>query len=415
MKNRLRFRAAAILLAALLTALLLLPVLVIPAAAASNWEFERLEGNYDRPDLRGTKLNVINWGEYISDGSEDSMDVIAEFKRLTGIQITYTQFDTNESLYSILAGGGGNYDVIIPSDYMIERLIAEDRLQKLDFARIPNYKYIPEGNKGLFFDPADEYSVPYTYGMVGLIYNTTIVEEPVDSWRALWDERYNGNILMFDNPRDAFGIAQFILGQDANTEDPADWRAAAELLKEQRPVVQQYVMDQVFDLMEDGEAALTPYYCGDFNLMHENNPDLAFVYPKEGTNYFYDSMCIPKGAANAAAAELFINFMLEPEVALANANMICYASPHTAVLADPDYDWQDNEILYPAVLPANTQYFRNLPQATLDLMNELWTDVKLDAGSTRSFSPQQLLIAVGVVAALGLVVGVVVVVKKKRA
>lgn len=413
MNLRLHSRAGAILLAALLAALLL-PAAAVPALAASGWEFERLEGSYDRPDLRGTKLNVINWGEYISDGSEGSMDIVAEFRRLTGIQITYTQFETNESLYSVMAAGGGNYDVIFPSDYMIERLIAEDRLQKLNYENIPNYKYIPAENKGLFFDPADAYSVPYTFGMVGIIYNASMVEGPVDSWTALWDERYSGNILQFDNPRDAFGIAQFILGQDANTEDPADWQAAAELLKRQRPVVQQYVMDQVFDLMEDGEAALTPYYCGDYNLMRQNNPYLAFVYPKEGTNYFYDSMCIPKGATNVAAAELFINFMLEPEVALANANTICYGAPHTAVRADVNYDWRDNEILYPAELPANVQYFHNLSQSTLGLMNDLWTEVKLDAGAGNHATPRNLLIALGGVAALPLAAAVVVAIRKKK-
>ncbi len=411
MEKRRNTRIPALVLATLLAVLLLLPATVVPSGAA--WGFQRLEGTYNRPDLKGTKLNVINWGEYISDGREGTMDVVEEFRRLTGIDISYTTFDTNETLYSLMAAGGGNYDVIIPSDYMIQRLVKEGLLQKLNYGNIPNYKYIPEANKKKYFDPADEYSVPYTYGMVGLIYNTTMVDGPIDSWAALWDENYSGSILQFDNVRDAFGTAQFLLGQNVNTNDPADWEAAAEKLKEQRPLLQQYMMDQVFDLMESGEAALTPYYAGDFNVMHESNPDLAFVYPKEGTNYFHDSMCIPKGAANVAAAELFINFMLEPEVALANANFVCYAVPHSAVLIDPGYDWKDNEYLYPKTLPANLQYFENLPQSTLDLMNELWTsEVKLDAGGKGN--SRTLLIALGIAAALGVAVAVVTVLKKKR-
>ncbi|MDR3314587.1 MAG: spermidine/putrescine ABC transporter substrate-binding protein [Oscillospiraceae bacterium] len=411
MKKHRCARAACLCLALALCALLTLPASMVASAASASWEFKRLEGNYNRPELKGTKLNVYNWGEYISDGKEGSMDIIAEFKRLTGIDVTYSNYENNEGLYSVLSGGGGLYDVIIPSDYMIERLISEDRLEKLNFNNIPNYHYILEENRGKYFDPTDEYTVPYTVGMVGIIYNTTLVEEPVTSWRALWDERYTDAILQFDNPRDAFGIAQYILGQDVNTTDPADWEAAAELLKEQRPVLQQYVMDQVFDLMEGGEAALAPYYAGDFNLMHENNPDLAFVYPKEGTNFFYDSICIPKGAAHVEAAELFINFLLEPEVALANANFICYATPHSAVREDPDYDWKDDPILYPAELPANAQYFKNLPQETLDLLNSLWVDVKNDSGTGSS---RTLLIALGVAAALGAAALVVVTVRKKK-
>ncbi|MDR2526169.1 MAG: spermidine/putrescine ABC transporter substrate-binding protein [Oscillospiraceae bacterium] len=367
-------RRIAVALAALLFAL---PAFASCANNATETKLT-LEGNYDVASLRGTTLNVYSWGEYISDGSEGSLDVVAEFKRQTGINIHYTTFESNEMMYSMLSGGGANYDVVVPSDYMIERMISESMLQKLNYANIPNYKYIPSENKGKFFDPQDDYSVPYTYGMVGIIYNTSMVDEPIDSWNALWDAKYNGEILQFDNPRDAFGIAQYLLGQDVNTTNPADWQAAAELLKKQRPLLQQYAMDQVFDLMEGDKAALAPYYAGDFNLMHENNPKLAFVYPKEGTNYFYDSMCIPKNAANVAAAELFISFMLEPAIALANANFICYAAPHTAVQADEAYDWKGNEYLYPAEPPVQTQYFKNLPQETLDLMSALWTNIKSD-------------------------------------
>ena len=201
-------------------------------------------------------------------------------------------FDSNEDLYSKLKSGGVSYDVIIPSDYMIERMIKEGMLQKLDFDNIPNYSYIADDYKNLYFDENNEYSVPYTGGMVGLIYNTTMVTETPDSWSIMWDEKYSGQILTFNNSRDAFGVAQYLLGQSVNTTNPDDWRAAADKLIEQKPLIQSYVMDEVFIKMEDGEAAIAPYYGGDYLTMADVNPDLAFVYPKEGTNIFVDSMCI---------------------------------------------------------------------------------------------------------------------------
>jgi spermidine/putrescine transport system substrate-binding protein len=319
---------------------------------------------------------VCNWGEYISDGAESSMDVVAEFERATGIQVNYTTFDTNETLYSKLAGGGADYDVIIPSDYMIERLIAENRLLPLDYTQIPNYKYIMDDYKGLFFDPDEKYTVPYTIGMVGLIYNSALVKTPPTSWAAMWDPQYKGQILQFASPRDAFGTAQYLLGQDINSSDPNEWKAAAAKLRQQAPLVQSYVADEIYNIMEGGNAVIGPYYAGDFLLMRDNNADLAFVYPEEGTNFFYDSMCIPKDAKHVRAAQLFINFMLEPQVALANAEYIMYATPHSAVRENPDYTLKDDEYLYPAT-PPKIQIFHHLPQEILTLMNTLWTQVKL--------------------------------------
>lgn len=327
-------------------------------------------------DLEGTTLNVFNWGEYISDGSEGSLDVNAAFEELTGINVNYSNYDSNEALYTKLSGGGASYDVIIPSDYMIERLIKEGVVQKLNFENIPNYKYIPDEFRNLYFDKNNEYSIPYTYGMVGLIYNKTMVEGTPTSWSIMWDERYAGEILMFNNSRDAFGIAQYLLGIDPNTTSVADWTACAEKLKEQKKFYQRYVMDEVYDLMESGEAAIAPYYAGDYISMHENNPDLAFAYPDEGTNKFVDSFCIPKSAQNVNAAEMYINFMLEPEIALANAEYICYACPHTAVLADDRYTLKGNEALYPTK-EIKAEYFHNLDQNTLDLISSLWEEVKL--------------------------------------
>lgn len=336
----------------------------------------------DYSHLRGTSINVYNWGEYISDGSEGSLDVNKEFTKKYGIKVNYTMFDSNENMYNKLQSGGANYDVIIPSEYMIARLIEEDMLLELDFSNIPNYKYILPKYKNLSFDPENKYSVPYTVGMVGLIYNTTMVDEEVDSWSILWDEKYKGEILMFNNPRDAFGIAQFLLGQSVNTHNPEDWDEAIELLKKQRPLVSSYVMDEIYNKMENGEAAFAPYYAGDYLSMADVNPDLEFVYPKEGVNYFVDAMCIPKTAENKEAAELYINFMLEEEIAVANANWICYASPHALVLESDDYELKGEPILYPdeSEMP-KTESFENLSYDIQNYMSQLWSELKVEGNT----------------------------------
>lgn len=336
----------------------------------------------DYSHLKGTTINVYNWGEYISDGSEGTIDVNAEFEKEYGIKVNYTNFDSNENMYNKLKSGGANYDVIIPSEYMIAKLISEDMLAELDFTNIPNYKYILPKYKGLYYDPDEKYTVPYTVGMVGLIYNTTMVKEPVDSWGIMWDEQYKGKILMFNNPRDAFCIAQCYLKQDVNTTDTKDWDAALDLLKKQNPLVSSYVMDEVYNKMEKGEAAIAAYYAGDYLTMYDTNPDLAFCYPKEGVNYFVDSMCVPKNAENKEAAELYINFMCREDIAVANANYICYATPHALVLESDDYDLKGNEILYPdeSQMP-ETQIFENLDYETQQYMTMLWNELKIGGNS----------------------------------
>ena len=351
-------------------AIFALVLLILPfnvAFAATDSEIEA---------LRGTTLYVYNWGEYISDGADDSIDVNAEFTKRYGIKVVYDTFDNNEVMYSKLKSGGVSYDVVIPSDYMIERMIAEGMLEKIDFSNIPKFSYIPEKYRNLDYDPEGEYSIPYTVSYVGLIYNTKMVEEAPDSWTALWDERYTNNILMFNNPRDAFAIAQSILGQDYNMDTEAGWRTAAALLKEQKSVNPVYVNDEVFLKMEAGEAALAPYYVGDYYLMKQNNEDLAFVYPKEGVNYFVDAACILKGAKNKLAAELYLNFLNEPDIALANAEYICYGSPNSAVYDNPDYEYYEDELLYPEEGAFKTQLFTNLPPKILALESTLWDDVK---------------------------------------
>ena len=381
-----RRRKVGITVTALLLAALVPTVLILGSGGKRDGELI-YEGNYyidndtGLSKYAGTELNVFNWGEYISDGSDGSLDVNKEFEKLTGIKVNYQEFDSNEAMYGKLSSEAVSYDIIIPSDYMIDRLVSEGKLAELDFSMIDNYEFIADEYKNLPFDPENKYSVPYNVGMVGLIYNTTMVEGTPDSWEIMWDEKYAGDILTFNNPRDAFAIVQFLLGMDVNSTDEADWRAAADKLIEQNPVLQGRVMDAVFNKMEGGNAAMAPYYAGDFLSMQENNPDLAFVYPKEGTNIFVDSICVPKNCRNYEAAMLYINFLLEPEVALANAEYICYASPNTAVINNPEYTYAGNEILYPT--EENTpevQYFEDIDPNTRKLYNDLWEEV-VKAGS----------------------------------
>ena len=362
-------------LSAIVLTVIIICACISPAVFAQNKE-------KDYSHLKGTTLNVYNWGEYISDGQEGTLDVNKAFEERYGIQVNYTNYESNENMYNKLKSGGANYDVVIPSDYMIAKLVEENMLRELDYSNIPNYKYIVEKYKNLYYDPENKFSVPYTVGMVGLIYNTTMVEGNPDSWGILWDEKYAGKILMFNNPRDAFGIAQFYAGQSINTTDVAEWDKSIELLKEQNPLVASYVMDEVYNKMEHGDAALAPYYAGDFLTMYDVNPDLAFVYPKEGVNFFVDAMCVPKNAENPEAAELYINFMLEEDVAVANANYICYASPHKLVLESDDYDLKGNEVLYPAEedMP-KTEMFQNLDYDTQQYMAMLWNELKIEGNS----------------------------------
>ena len=361
----------------LLLAALTAAVPLTAASCGSNTSISSPRAEYTK-EYAGTTLNVFNWGEYISDGSEGSLNVNKAFEALTGIHVNYSTFDSNESMYAKLSSGAVSYDIVIPSDYMIERMIKEDMLQPLDYTKLTNYDLIDGQYKGLFYDPDNAYSVPYNVGLVGLIYNTTMVEGTPDSWSIMWDEKYADNILTFDNPRDAFGIAQFLVGVDVNSTDKADWDKAAEKLKEQNKVLQGRVMDQVFAKMEGGNAAIAPYYAGDFLTMLDNNPDLAFVYPKEGTNIFVDAMCVPKNAANYEAAMLYINFLMEPEVALANAEYICYASPNTAVFNNPDYEFYGEEILYPdpETLPP-TEYFHDIDPEIRSYYEKLWEGILL--------------------------------------
>ncbi len=364
----------------ILSVLVVLLTVIQPISALAK-DFLEYDEDYVHP-LTGEYINVYNWGEYISDGSEDSLDLNAEFTRITGIKVNYTNYASNEDMYAKLKSGGANYDIVIPSDYMVQRLINEGMLQKIDYSNIPNYKYIDEQYRNLPYDPMNEYSVPYTVGMVGLIYNKKMIDrmgyEYPTSWQAMWDGRYSGSILMFNNPRDAFAISQFLLGLDINSVNPDDWKMAYEKLLEEKPFVQSYVMDEIFNKMENNEAILAPYYVGDFLSMKDNNDDLEFVYPEEGVNYFVDAMCIPTSANNKKAAEMYINFMLDPEIALQNAEYIYYASPHIGVMNNPEYSLYQNEYIYPDRSNIKSDIFTDLPKEVTQLMTDYWDSLKVD-------------------------------------
>ena len=358
--------------AALFAALLLMVSMSSPAFAA--------DGEDEPPAPKtGVTINVYNWGEYISNGVDDSLDVNAEFTRRTGIDVNYTTFESNENLYAKLVGGGGNYDVIVPSDYMISKMIQEDMLEKLDFDKIPNFAYIDEQFRNPGYDPQNEYSVPYAWGVVGIFYNKNYVKEKVDSWKILWDKKYAGKILMFDNPRDAFGIAQKILGYSFNSTDSREWEEAAMLLKQQKPLVQAYVMDQIFDKMSSGDAWLAPYYAGDAAILVADNPDIGFAIPtQEGTNFFVDALCIPKGSAHKAEAEAYIDFLCDPEIAAANIEYIGYSTPESAAKELLPEEVVNDPIHYPPQeILDKSEVFTELPEETNLLVDGLWAEVKM--------------------------------------
>ena len=325
-------------------------------------------------------LYVYNWGQYIAEGDDDSIDVIAAFEEAyPNIKVKYSTYDSNESMYAKLSGGGITVDVIIPSDYMIGRMRQEGMLQELNYDNIPNAQYIDPSFRGMAYDPEDKYSVPYTWGTVGIIYKPKYVDEAdVTGWELLWNEKYADKILMFDNSRDAFGIAEYLLGYDVNTTDEAELKACADKLAEQKPVVQQYVMDQIFDAMENEEAWIAPYYAGDYLTMVEENEDLAFYRPAhQGFNVFIDAMCIPTCAQEKEAAELFINFMCSPEISAANLDFIGYSVPASESKQYLDEDVVNDPVAYPDEEELrNATSFDYLPEDVSRKMESLFMSVR---------------------------------------
>ena len=341
------------------------------------------------------ELNVYNWGEYISDGSDGSLDTVKAFEAWyeetygEKVHVNYTTYASNEDMYAKLKSGAVSYDVIIPSDYMIARLANEDMLLPLNFDNIPNYQYIEDQFRGLYYDPDNTYSIPYTYGVVGVIYDANQVDEAdAGDWDLMWNPKYKGKILQFNNSRDAFGTAMYRAGIDVNTTDKSQWEAALQSLLEQRPLVKAYVMDEIYNALESGEAAIGAYYAGDYFTMLDaeaDDVDLRFYYP-DPTNYFIDAMCIPSCCENKELAEVFINFMLSQETAVANAEYIYYASPNSLVYNDETYQEdmgeEAMEILYPEGVNFSEEYnklaYRNLDDEMLSYMNSLWENLKIN-------------------------------------
>ena len=328
------------------------------------------------------EVNVCSWGEYIDES------LIDEFEAATGITFNYVTVESNEALYSQLQQGGVNYDVIVPSDYMISQLIEEDMLAELDYDKIPNFSLIGDQFKNLSYDPENKYTVPYTWGTLGIIYNSTMVDGEITSWDAMFDPQYAGNVLMIRNSRDAFGIALMDLGYSVNTADEAEIQEAYQLVVDanNNGVYQAFVMDEIFQLMENGNAAISAYYAGDYLTMLENNPDLRYVIPEEGTNWFVDAMCILKNAENVDEAHEWINFIASTDANLRNMDYIWYASPNTTALEEyPAYyeelygeplDMELYNIMAPdqSVLDKCEAYLV-LPSDARTLYNDLWTQL----------------------------------------
>lgn len=339
-------------------------------SVSADYDWTRFQG-------KNVTLNVYNWGEYISNGADESVDVVAAFQQLTGIQVNYTTFDSNETMYAKIKSGAANYDVIVPSDYMVAKMAAEGMLAELDLSNIPNFALIDEEYTDREFDPGNRYSVPYMWCTTGIIYNTTMVDTVPRSWADLWREEYAGSILMFNNSRDAYAIGAFKLGQSINPQTVEEVGPAIEELKQQKPLVQAYVMDEIFDKMEGGEAAVGVYYSGDAVTMTADNPDLAWVFPEEGVNLSIDSMCIPVTSANQEAAEMFINFLCEVDVGVANCEYIGYSTPSTAVWEELDEELRYSEIAYPSdEILENAQVFTNLSDEVNEELDVKWSEMK---------------------------------------
>ncbi|MBB2182575.1 ABC transporter substrate-binding protein [Lachnospiraceae bacterium MD1] len=325
----------------------------------------------------GEKVYVYNWGEYIDP------DVLDLFEEETGIEVVYDYFEQNEEMYPKIKANAVQYDVVCPSDYMIQKMIDEGLLAEINFDNVPNIKNIDPAylKSSQSFDPENKYSVPYCWGTVGILYNKTMVDEPIDSWGALFDEKYSGNILMMDSVRDAFAVALSYLGYDINTTDEAQLEEAKALLQAQYPLVQAYVVDQVRDKMIGGEAALGVIYSGEAIYTKRENPDLEYVVPKEGSNVWIDGWVIPKNCKNKENAEAFINFMCDGEIALKNFEFITYSTPNTVardMIADEDI--KNSEVAFPdqATLDRCTTY-RYLGEEVENLYIEKWNEVKSDA------------------------------------
>ena len=388
----------------LLTLVLAAGSLALPTFAAEDkiqvTEDISVSADYDWTRFKGqnVSLNVYNWGLYISDGSDESVDVISAFEELAGIKVNYTTFDTNESMYAKLKSGGASYDVIFPSDYMLGKMANEGMLLPLNKENIPNLAGISELYLDKEYDPGNVYSVPYMWCMVGITYNKDMVDEAdlEQGWNLLWDPRYTGQILQFNNSRDCFAMALKTLGRSMNPTSTQDIDDALVKLQEQKPLVQAYVMDEVFDKMGGGEAALAPYYTGDGLTMIAENPSLGMFIPEEGTLQCVDAMCIPASSQNQEAAEMFINYMCEVDVALQNALFVQYTSPVEAVRDLLPAELRDSELMYPdPELIERSEYPSVISDELNSAMDMAWSQMKsFDDTGNQWLVPVFLLVAI---------------------
>lgn len=422
-------------------ALCLAAVLIIALIIGSFFGGNIVDGEGNVTSGEVITINVYNWGEYISDGFEGSMNVNEEFEKYyyerfgVRVKVNYSTYATNEDMYSKLANSAVNYDIVVPSDYMIEKLIDEGLLLPFNATTLENWENISEEFRSPYYDEGSLYSVPYTWGMMGIIYNKSVVdEEDLGSWDLLWNEKYAGKILQFNNPRDAFASAMYMAGLDVNSTDPEVWNRALELLLRQKPILQGYVNDEIYNKMITESAAIAPYFVGDFLVMADQEENLGFYYPKEGVNYFVDAMCIPVNAAHPEIAKEYINFMLTEEPAIANATYIGYASPNKLVYeneeyiaAMEEYAYEGNngesayDLLY-AISPSevNADYnnvygddatcYKNFTPEIQSRVNTLWENLKL-ADSTE---PWVHITAISIVAAVLVWAVYSIYIKKKR-
>ena len=317
----------------------------------------------------GETIYVYNAGEYMDTSLND------EFTAKTGIRVIYDTFDTNESMYALLKGGNVHYDVVIPSDYMVGKMLVEGMLTPLDFSKIPNYANIMDTFKDLSYDPDNAYSVPYLWGVLGIIYNTEMVSDPVNSWSILWDEKYEGNILMIGNQRDAVAIALKKLGYSLNSTNEAEILGAGSELKRQKAILQGYFNDQMYNKLEGESAAMGAYYSGDAMVMMQSNDKLKFAIPDEGSNFYVDAMCIPTCAQNVDAAHAYINFMLEAESNKRNVEEVCGYTPNAETFKLLEADGSDMAVFPDEALMAKNELYIVLPDNVNELYNQVWTEL----------------------------------------
>ena len=313
---------------------------------------------------------VYNWGDYIDE------NVNQMFEEETGIKVVYDVYPTNEDMFAKLSSGGSSYDVVVPSDYMVEKMIKEDLVQKIDMSKITNYSKVNDEFKNLFYDVNNEYSVPYLWGTMGIVYNTTMVEEPVTKWADMWNPAYEGNVFMYDSEREGLMVALKKLGYSMNSKDEAELEEAKQELIAQGPNVLAYVGDEGKGKMENGEAAMMVAWAGDAMLMTKTNPDLAYVYPEEGTNFFVDALAIPKSAENVENAHKYIDFLCRPDIAALNAQYVGYSTPiEEARQLLPD-EIKNNSIAYPDKAIIEEMEMFEDPGEALELYSRIWTEVK---------------------------------------